>query len=168
MGKVAQIGPVQVAQFVGGSYSHRSTVIDAEMTLNKYPEYMESNGARVPSALMDTPGLHEVSAKTGRGGCRCAYTTSTGRLFMVFSNSVYEITTTYSRILRCGVAGFSGRITMVDNGTQLFICEGSTKKGWIYDLVANSSTQIVAPDYPGGSHAIYIDGYFGCEVPGTQ
>lgn len=168
MGKVAQIGPVQVAQFVGGSYSHRSTVVDAELTLNKYPEYMESNGARVPSALMDTPGLHEVSASNGQGGCRCAYTTSTGRLFMVFSNSVYEITTTYSRVLRCGVSGFSGRITMVDNGTQLFICEGATKKGWIYDLAANTSTQIIAPDYPGGSHAIYIDGYFGCEVPGTQ
>ena len=40
--KVGQIGNVRGAMFVGGSYSHRSTSVDAEKTLNKYPEYMES------------------------------------------------------------------------------------------------------------------------------
>lgn len=166
--KVASGGPAQVAQFVGGSYAHRSPVVDCELTLNKYPEYMESAGARVPSALMDTPGLHQLSEKTGRGGCRCAYTTSTGRLFMVFASAVFELDATFDRTLRFGLAGSTGRVTMVDNGTQLFICDGATQQGWIYDLVANTATRITSPGYPGGSFAIFIDGLFGCEVPGSQ
>ena len=97
--KVGQIGNVRVAMFVGGSYSHRSTSVDAEKTLNKYPEYMESNGARVPSALIDTPGLRQVSAPTGIGGNRCLYASASGRLFGVFENLVFEFAADFSRTL---------------------------------------------------------------------
>ena len=110
--KVAEIGPVRATQFVGGTYSHRSTSVDAEYTLNKYPEYMESDGARVPSALMDTPGLRVVSGITTGGGCRCLYTASNGRLFGVFGSEVVEFDANFYRSLLFSIP-FSGAMRVV-------------------------------------------------------
>lgn len=166
--KVAEIGPVRATQFVGGTYSHRSTSVDAEYTLNKYPEYMESDGARVPSALMDTPGLRVVSGITTGGGCRCLYTASNGRLFGVFGSEVVEFDVNFYRSLLFSIPSNSGRVTMVDNGEQLYIADGWSGTGWILAMSDNTVSQITAADYPGGYHAIYIDGYFGCEKPLTQ
>lgn len=166
--KVSQIGSVKAAAFVGGSYSHRSTSVDAERTLNKYPEYMESDGARVPAALIDTPGLHQVSASTGIGGCRCLYATSSGRLFGVFENKVFEFLSDFSRVFRWTIGSSEGRVTMVDNGTQIFLADGWSQQGWIFDMVANSAALIADTDYPGGYFACYLDGYFLVEAPGTQ
>ena len=122
--KVGQIGPVRAAAFVGGSYSHRSTSVDAERTLNKYPEYMESDGARVPSALIDTPGMRIVSPSTGIGGNRCLYASASGRLFGVFENGVYEFDASFNRTLRWRLESSQGRVTMVDNGAQIFLADG--------------------------------------------
>ena len=166
--KVSQIGPVKATAFVGGSYSHRSTSVDAEMTLNKYPEYMEVDGARVPAALIDTPGLHQVFASTGIGGCRCLYASAAGRLFGVFENKVYEFNADFSRVFRWNLGSSTGRVTMVDNGAQLFLADGWARQGWIFDLVANSVSLITAEGYPGGYFACFLDGFFLCEYPGSQ
>ena len=166
--KVGQVGNVRGAMFVGGSYSHRSTSVDAEKTLNKYPEYMESDGARVPSALIDTPGLHEVSAKTGLGGIRCAHTTASGRLFVVFESSVFEFAADFSRAFLFRLDSDGGRVTMVDNGEQLFLADGWSSQGWIYDLTANTAALITDINYPGGYFACFLDGYFLTEMPGSQ
>lgn len=166
--KVGQVGNVRGAMFVGGSYSHRSTSVDAEKTLNKYPEYMESDGARVPSALIDTPGLHEVSAKTGLGGIRCAYTTASGRLFVVFESKVFEFSADFSRTFLFRLDSYAGRVTMVDNGEQLFLADGWSSQGWIYDLTANTAAEITDINYPGGYFACFLDGYFLTEMPGSQ
>lgn len=166
--KVSQVGPVRAAMFVGPSYGHRSTVADAERTLNMYTEYMESNGARVDSALIGAPGLRPVSEAEGRGGCRCMYPSAGGRLFGVFGSSVVEFDANFNRSFRFFLRSNSGRVTMVDNGTQLFVADGSGRDGWIMDLTTNVATRITAPDYPGGYFAVYLDGFFGCEVPGTD
>ena len=166
--KVGQIGNVRGAMFVGGSYSHRSTSVDAEKTLNKYPEYMESNGARVPSALIDTPGLRQVSAPTGIGGNRCLYASASGRLFGVFENLVFEFAADFSRTLLWQIGSTNGRVTMVDNGSQLFLADGWNSQGWIFDLTANTATEITDPDYPGGYFACFLDGYFLTEFPSSQ
>ena len=166
--KVSQVGPVHGSMFVGPSYGHRSTVADAERTLNKYTEYMESEGARVASALLDTPGMRQVSEAEGRGGCRCLYPSAGGRLFGVFGNSVVEFDSNWNRIWRFYLRSTSGRVTMVDNGSQLFIADGTGHDGWIYDLALNTAARITDVNYPGGYFATYLDGLFGCEVPGTD
>lgn len=166
--KVGQIGPVRAAAFVGGSYSHRSTSVDAERTLNKYPEYMESDGARVPSALIDTPGMRIVSPSTGIGGNRCLYASASGRLFGVFENGVYEFDASFNRTPRWRLESSQGRVTMVDNGAQIFLADGWTSQGWIFDLVANTASKITDINYPGGFFACFLDGFFLVEMPGSQ
>jgi hypothetical protein len=84
---VKQIG------FVGPSYTQQSLNVDAQRTLNLYPE-MDERGTgknQEVAALVNTPGLRLVST-VAEQGCRGSHLTSGERSFLVIGAKLYEVT----------------------------------------------------------------------------
>lgn len=60
----------------------------------------------------------------------------------------------------------SGPVSMADNGTQIFVaCD---PRGFIYNRVSNTITEILDPDFPGAVTVGYLDGYFVFNEPDSQ
>ena len=75
--------------FCGGTYQAQSANIDAEDCINLYPEQSESEGAKVPIALLHCPGK-TLFTSLPEAGIYSLYTVN-GRSF-VAGKSLWELT----------------------------------------------------------------------------
>lgn len=71
---------------------------------------------------------------------RCLFSTANNRLFSVVGSSMYEIFQDATHILRGNINSVKGIVSITENETQLLLVDGVD--GWIYDLIANTLTQI--------------------------
>ncbi len=145
--------------FLGGSDTRFSRNINAEQTVNWLPELQKAN-AKSGLALLNTPGV-SVFAR-GRTGPVRAMFAQDGRAFFIASNTLYEVFAGKLVTIRGTVAQDGNPATIHTNGVaghQLFIVSGGL--GYIYDLIADTLTQITDPNFPPAARmGAFIDGYF--------
>jgi len=147
---------------LGSSYVTRSINAADNRMVNLYPEIVPEGG-KEPAYLMRAPGLRFLQA-VGTGPIRGLWTYG-GYGFVVSGDKLYRIDSSWNPTIKGTVSG-SGPVSMVDNGTQLFIaCNGPS---YIYNLITDAFTQITDPDFPGAVTVGYIDGYFVFTEPNSQ
>lgn len=146
---------MKLAGLIGGSYQERSLPFDAQRTINLYPVFDESG--REPAALYGTPGLSSFSTP-GTGIGRACFASANGRAFTVVGGTLYELDSSGTATSRGTLDQTSGNLTIVENSTQLGICDGES----VYTLTysSNAFAKVTDPNIPTASTLAYIDGYF--------
>lgn len=160
---------------VGGYYEDADRGFDNQRCINWYPVFSQSGKSKTRAKLKCTPGSEVALALTPNGGSgnRGIYETAGGRLFGVWGNTLYEFTevagvlTKTERNTSLRFTRMSGNVSMSDNGTQLIIVDEG--KGYIFDLSANTISQITDVDYPSAANqVVFFRTYFIVSVPGTK
>ena len=109
---------------LGASYVTRSINAADSRMVNLYPEIVPEGG-KEPAYLMRAPGLRLLQT-IGNGPIRGLWTYG-GYGFAVSGDGFYRIDSAWNAIRKGTVVG-AGPVSMVDNGTQLFIaCNGDRK-----------------------------------------
>lgn len=150
----------------GDTFNARYRSVDAEESINLYPNILETKEAKSNIILAPTPGrsvLQICSTPNHRG---CAQNIE--RFFFVSYNILYEMLADNSLVQRGVIStSFSGTVSMAFNIGQLMIVDGTPTGGFILDLATNVFTQITAPAFQGGVTVSFIDGYFIINRPNT-
>jgi hypothetical protein len=150
--------------FIGPSYTLSSVNYECQRTINMYPELNElgtGKDAEVGS-LIGTPGL-SLLASIGAGPHRGSWFTSTGVLYVVSGNTVYNVTSSWVATSVGTLQTSTGQVSMADNGYLngygvLVIVDGPN--GYYVNLTTNILTQITDLQWLGSNLVSYQDGYF--------
>lgn len=149
--------------FIGPTYQNRSLAVDAQRTMNLYPETIESGSGRNVAALLGRPGL-QLFTTLPQTPIR-ALVAGENRLFAVAGARFYEINNNGSWTDRSALAGGTtigndgNPCRIILNGSQA----GIASAGKFY---CDSGVGPVAINYTGGSDPVlavqiaYLDGYF--------
>lgn len=140
---------------IGPSYQQRSLPFDAQRTVNLFPVFDEQ-GKEV-AALYGTPGL-EAFATAGGGPTRGGFSSTNGRVFFVSGDVLYEISSLGVATARGTLNTNTGNVTIEENATQLFICDG--EDGYVLTYATNVFAVVSDVDFPSAKTSTYIDGYF--------
>lgn len=142
--------------FCSGFYTPQSTLVDAEKTVNWYPEQAESQYAKSRAALYPTPGFSTFVTVSDVGG-RALFTMN-GRTLAVMGGGVYELFSTQTSSRYGSVPQDNNPATITMNGqvgNQAFITSGTN--GYNLNLSTNVLTQVLTnKSLMGGM----LDGYF--------
>lgn len=146
--------------FVGPSNRQRSLSVDTERSVNWYVEIAGAGTPAAVSALYPTPGL-ALFTYLGSGAVRGLFAQD-GRCFGVGGAFFYELLAS-GNTRTIGNVRVDGRpVTISSNGTaghQLFVTSGG--RGYIYDLAADSFTQITDENFPANvASGLFFDQYF--------
>ena len=147
---------------LGSAYVTRSPNAADNDMVNLYPEIVPEGG-KEPAFLRRAPGLR-LLAYVGAGPVRGLWTFG-DYAYAVSGDKFYKIDDAWVVTEKGTVAG-SGPVSMVDNGTQLFIAAGAT--GYIYNANTDVFAQITDPDFPGATTVGFLDGYFVFTEPNSQ
>ena len=148
---------------LGSTYVARSINAANARMVNLFPEVVPEGG-KEPAFLNRAPGLR-LLANMGDGPIRGMWQFG-GYGYAVSGETLYKIDSLWNVTALGTVAGSSGPVSMVDNGTQLFIaCNGPS---FIYNSLTLEFKQITDPDFPGAVTVGYIDGYFVFNEPNSQ
>src|SRR4051812_17855144 len=154
-------------EFVGPSYETPAVQVDAQRTVNLYPEVIRGDGGASETAvLLRTPGLLRMQVlgdSPGRG-----MFTVNGRCFAVVGSSFYELLSPTEAVLRgtLTAGGTSSPVRIRTNGVQILVL-GETI-GFIFTLATNAWQQIVDPEFPAAVGLAVVDTYFICIAAGTN
>lgn len=148
---------------LGSTYVARSVnAADARM-VNLFPEIIPEGG-KEPAFLNRAPGL-KFKVSVGLGPIRGLWAYG-GNMYVVSRDKLYKVDSNYTVTMLGTVAGTSGPVSMIDNGTQLFVaCNGPS---YIYNAQTNVFQQITDSDFPGAVTVSYLDGYFVFNEPNSQ
>ena len=133
---------------VGPTYQSQSPLLDAQLTMNWYPELDESGAGNSPLAMYPSPGLktfcdmNPLAHTSVRGD-----STIVGRTFAiegpnfneVFSNGTFE---TWGQVENDGLV-----VSFAASPQQMLI--GSAGAAYVFDLGTNTLTQIPAATFAG-------------------
>ena len=147
---------------LGSAYVARSVNAADNRMINLFPELIPEGG-KDPAFLQRAPGLRSLVA-LGVGPVRGLWTFGNYG-YAVSGNTLYKINDQWVATAKGTVAG-TGPVSMVDNGTQLFIAAGAT--GYIYNANTDVFAQITDPDFPGATTVGFLDGYFVFNEPNSQ
>ena len=148
---------------LGSSYVARSVNAADNRMVNLFPEIIPEGG-KEPGFLNRAPGLRFL-ANMGDGPIRGLWQFG-GYAYAVSGEVLYKIDSLWRTTPIGAVAGATGPVSMVDNGTQLFIaCNGPS---FIYNSLTNQFAQITDPDFPGAVTVGYLNGYFVFNEPNSQ
>jgi hypothetical protein len=129
--------------FIGPSYQTPAVQVDAQRSVNLYPEMIAGDGgASEESVLVRTPGLLLVNDQLGAGHGRALFAVN-GRLFALVADQFFEIKQTGAvapyNYVGYPLGSIAGGVTepalIKTNGVQLLIL--STGAAWLYDLRSN-------------------------------
>ena len=141
--------------FVGPSNKARSVNVDAQRTVNWYPE-INGLGERSEMVLYPRPGLKLFTA-TGdaevRGGE--VFPVSGGDLYTVTGSELKKVTTAGAVSSIGTLSTTDGLVSMAAGRDQLVIVDGPN--GYTYD--GTTFARITDADFPGGTHVVWFDGY---------
>ena len=147
---------------LGSSYVARSINAADDRCVNLFPEVIQEGGL-MPGYLLRAPGMR-LLATVGSGPIRGLWTYG-GYSYAVSGIELYKITSSWVATKVGNVSG-TGPVSMVDNGTQLFVaCNGPS---YIYNATTNAFSQITDVDFPGAVTVGYLDGYFVFNEPHSQ
>lgn len=149
-----------IFDIVKGTNKGRSKNIATADLINFYPEIEKSDSSKFISALIYCPGYRLAVDPDVSGYCRAIYgTASTDRLFYIVANRLYEMSEGEVLTLRGTLSTSTGICSVCDNGTQMFIDDGT--HGYIYTFSTNVLALISDLDFPANAkRGIFTDGYF--------
>lgn len=153
--------------FIGPTYTLQSVDVDCQRSVNLYPEMDESGtGAEGEIAsFVSTPGLRLLVALP-TGPVRGTYTDSTGQLWAVGGNVLYQISTLWAATAIGTLNTATGPVSLSDNGLELLIVDGAY--GYQVTLSSGVFAQITDPDFLGASQVDFMDGYLIFNKPNSQ
>ena len=147
---------------LGSAYVARSVNAADNRMINMFPEVVPEAG-KEPAFLQRAPGLNYL-ATMGEGPVRGLWQFGNYG-YAVSGTSLYKIDSDFNVVSKGTVSG-TGQVSMVDNGTQLFIAAGAT--GYIYNSSTDVFAQITDADFAGAVTVGFIDGYFVYNQPNSQ
>ena len=165
---------MELAGFVGPTYSMRSLTASADRSINLYPEPIESGMGKSKLALVGTPGLRTLLQLDTLQGVRGLYTGG-GRCLAVSGERLYEIltpvapSTTWTYSFLGIVQNVSTPASFAFNGTQYMIVSGKT--GYILNgtKLKPILPNIKSAGLPDGvSQVSFLNQYFYALVPNTR
>jgi hypothetical protein len=147
----------------GAAYQARSVVAAAQRQLNLYSEPIPAaEGEPARAALFPTPGL-TLLGTVGPGPIRGLWQATNQQLYCVSGSNVYAVNTStwVGTLLGTITAIRTNPVSMMDNGLQLAIVDGSTN-GWQVTLSSNAFAQIVdgTGTFVGADRVDYLDTFF--------
>ena len=152
--------------FIGAAYMARSPNVAADRLINLIPEVVETPKGKHVAAYYGTPGLRLTHTLSGSGGIRGLATVSTtGRVFAVRGNTLYELFSGGTSLSRGTLNTNSGAVELSDNGVQLVMVDGTN--GYVLTLATNVFQVITDPDFPAAKQIQFLDGYFVMPIPNT-
>jgi hypothetical protein len=151
---------IPVAGFVGPTNVQRARTLDAEQTINWFTEIVNAGAPKVQAALQPTPAVTPFVGLYA-GPVRALFAQN-GRAFAVGGGVLHEILGSQTATIRGTVAVDGNPAQMASNGlagNQLMIVSGGL--GYIFDLVANTLTQITDDSFPDVvTQVLFFDGFF--------
>lgn len=165
---------MRINGFVEGSYLSSNPGLAAQDVINLYPEFVPGND-KAKIVLRGTPGVNLFAELADvEGPIRCIYSTVENRAFAVKANTLLEFFSNGTSVVRGTIETYFGAVEIADNGeaavlagNQLCIVDGS--KGYIYDLIADTLTEITDGDFPSNpTHVKFASTYFIVTEGGTN
>lgn len=146
--------------FCGGSAPHRSTNVNSECAINFFPHFPDGN-PKSKVVNIYTPGLTPYVTLNVNGPVRDLFYHD-GRCFAVSGEDFFEITAANTAVNH-GTVGMDANPAVITSngipGHQVLVI--SNGDGFIFDLNANTLTQIADGDFPASCEmADFVDGYF--------
>ena len=159
--------------FIGPSYTLSSVNVDCQRCVNLYPEINEIGSGKEQeiASLIGTPGLN-LLVTVGAGPIRGAWKAANGRAFVVSSNKLYELSSTFVATERGTLGTVSGEVSMADSPAHLAVVDG-TNEGLMLKFLDSSIAEIDFPDevnlkpVAGVDQVVFADGYFVYNNSGT-
>jgi hypothetical protein len=146
----------------GLGVSGKSVDVSAQERLNLYCE-LQTDPETNTLAIYGTPGLVSV-ANYGSYPARGAYAMGDFRYF-VFGNALWKEANDGTKTNLGALVTSTGFVSMVDNGTQIMIVDGTS--GYIYNTVTLAFVEITDPNFLGGNTVTFMNGYFIVSVPNS-
>lgn len=148
--------------FQQGAYMARSASANAQQQINLFAEPNPPDSPHKVT-LYPTPGLWLLADYTGSitGRCRGLYWSSGLQLYAVFGTSFGRINEDYTWHAIGSVSPDSTYpVSMADNGTYIFIVDGSTQ-GWTYNMLNGTfAAAVTGAGFAGSPRVDFIDTYF--------
>ncbi len=144
--------------FVGPSYVYTSINFDNQRSINLFPVKSETGTSKDQFMLCPTPG-RAIFCDLSSAPIRGEYNTI-DRAFVVSYDTLYELFSDGTSVVRGTLETFSGNVSMVDNGLELIIVDGTPTGGWILTLDTNDYDQIVDEGFEGATTVTFVSGYF--------
>ena len=146
--------------FVGPSYRSQSVNADCQMTMNWYPEQIESGDGASPIVLYPTPGL-KLFCDLSNG-----VAPTTRGLFSINGRQFGACGVEFSEMSSAGVKTVQGNIlndtslcSFASSPQQLLFSSAGT--AYVFDLVANTLNALPANTFSGPVSLVgYSDGFF--------
>ena len=148
---------------LGAAYVARSINAADNRLINMYPE-STPDGGKTAAYFQRVPGILTYVTLGVTGYIRGMWVVK-GVLYAVAGSQLISITTTNTSVIGTGITG-TGPVSMVDNGTQIFIA--ANPDGYIYNINTTAFAKIGDPDFPGAVTVGYINGYFVFNEPNSQ
>ncbi|HUD64657.1 MAG TPA: hypothetical protein VMQ17_08770 [Candidatus Sulfotelmatobacter sp.] len=150
--------------FCGPSYASQSVSADCQICRNWYLEAVESQMGKSAFVLYPRPGLNLVYQLGGapmRGE-----TTVQGRTFAVQGTTLWELLAGGGKTNRGAIASDGLPVSLAGGGTQLLIA--SQQRAWVYDLKANTLTEVTATIGLPVAQVAYFFGFFVALIAGQN
>lgn len=153
---------------LGGSYSARSPIAACTRCINLFPE-RNPKESPVPLTHYQRPGLRPLAIPANPGPGRNIWTASDGTGYAVIGNTVYYVTSAWQLVAVGQVtAGITTPCSLVDNGIQVMVADG-TANGWFFTLGGAAGwTDITDPSWTGATRLDYIDTFIIWNIPKTN
>lgn len=147
------------APVVGGAYADENRPWTFQDTCNYIPVAGEKQGVRSMAKLRGVPG-ERLFASVGSGPIRGARDVE-GKLFVVSGTGLYRVFPDTSSTLLGTIPG-TGRCTLTHNqeggGSKVVVSNG-TIRGWTYDTITETFSEIDDEAFPGFLTVDYLDQY---------
>lgn len=138
--------------FLGSAYTSRSPNLANQRLVNAYPEIVESKSGKEVGAFYGTPGKDLIVA-VGDGPIRGMFPFAT-TLYVVSGPEVYSLDNSFTPTLIGTVADLETPVSMIGNGAQLAIFDGSG--GYVY---SGGVFGAIALPFSNPGVATYQDGF---------
>lgn len=143
-------------QFMGVGLYAKSPNVTAQTRVNLYLEN-NAQGEKTQVTAYGTPGL-ELFVDFGDTPARGHYPLGNFD-YVVHRGTFWEINNAGVKTNRGSLLTTSGRCSIVDNGLQIMIIDGTY--GYIYTVATNAFAQIVDADFPASPQTVTFEGgYF--------
>lgn len=148
-------------QLLGGAYSARSMIANAQRCVNLYPEKNPvENEAPVPVTHYLTPGLVTAVTPTAGQPVRAMYRTSVGALYAVVGTGVYLIASNNVATFMGNIGTSTGPVSISDNGDIAVLVDGGVGTGYWWQVGTTVLNTIVDPSFLGATVVTFLDGFF--------
>lgn len=164
---------------VGPSYEAANPLQDSQRLINWFCEIDKGPDAKSVIALLGAPGCESAVTSTYTGEVRGAWVFAGGTkcLWVIGSTAVLMTITTPATATAQAQFSIStvgplvtstGPVVMRDNATGGIVALADGPNGYVYNIAANTLTQITDEAWLGSDNIAYIGGLFIFNKPGTQ